>query len=196
MLLPLPAAIAAEVARDFVGRTAELGLGDDLVAAAPEKDRLTTLWIFGEPGAGKTRLAAQIAMKAHSAGGVVLFGRCNEDVSGPYQPFVEALQWYVSCIPDAELVDRLGNCPAELIRLAPDIADRLPALAAAGLTSPGLEQHRFFEAVRTWLAASGAGKPVVFVLVPAEPASGETPNGRRPHVARSAEPSRVIVVCT
>ncbi len=49
----------------------------------------------GEPGIGKSRLTADFARRAHGDGIAVLFGRCDEGMGVPYQPFVEALGRYV-----------------------------------------------------------------------------------------------------
>jgi DNA-binding SARP family transcriptional activator/tetratricopeptide (TPR) repeat protein len=47
--------------------------------------------IAGEPGIGKTRLAAELAAAVHSDGGAVLYGRAYPEPLTPYQPFAEAL---------------------------------------------------------------------------------------------------------
>jgi KaiC/GvpD/RAD55 family RecA-like ATPase len=54
---------------------------------APSGDRRTVL-IAGEPGIGEARLAAELARQAHEHGGIVLFGRCDEDLGVAYRPFV------------------------------------------------------------------------------------------------------------
>ena len=53
----------------------------------------TTL-LAGEPGVGKTRTAAELARSAYTDGALVLYGRCDEDLDVPYQPFVESLEYY------------------------------------------------------------------------------------------------------
>lgn len=71
---------------------AALALDDSLmVGRDPELDRLGELWaatrrgtnglvsIVGVEGAGKTRLAAELASTVHAEGGVVAFGRCDVD---------------------------------------------------------------------------------------------------------------------
>ncbi len=138
--LPLPSELAVEASRPFVSRTAELELAESLLTD-PHRDRLAVLWLLGEPGIGKTRLATELAHRVHSAGGVVLFGRCNEDLSVPYQPFLEALQWYVPRVPDPELADQLGDTPAELIRLVPEIGARLSGLEAPRSTKARPGDH-------------------------------------------------------
>ncbi|MGH9283993.1 MAG: AAA family ATPase, partial [Acidimicrobiales bacterium] len=159
----LPPEIDTGPARPFVSRGLELELAGAVVADA-ERTRAAVLWILGEPGIGKTRLAAEIARRAQGDGAVVLFGRCKEDLTLPYQPFLEALRSFAAQVPDEELADRLGAAPDELIRLLPELAPRLRHRNDARTSSPEAEQYRLFEAVRSWLAAAGGAHPVVVVI--------------------------------
>src|SRR5262245_28129161 len=88
---PLPEALAASRLQ-FVGRAAELR---DVVSAALGSDAATVRWIVGEPGVGKSRFAAEAAARANGAGAVVLYGRCDELVPDPFQPFMQALRGFV-----------------------------------------------------------------------------------------------------
>src|SRR5947209_16185050 len=47
--------------------------------------------VGGEPGVGKTRLAAELAAEVESAGGTVLVGRCPASGADPYHALVEAV---------------------------------------------------------------------------------------------------------
>ena len=49
-------------------------------------------FVAGEAGIGKTRLAAELARAVHGEGALVLYGRCDEGLAVPYQPWVEALR--------------------------------------------------------------------------------------------------------
>lgn len=192
---PFPLELGVEPARPFVSRVAELERAE--VVSDPTRDRVAVLWLLGEPGIGKTRLATEIARRAHAAGAVVLFGRCNEDLSVPYQPFLEALRWFVHRVPDDELPERLGFAPGELTRLLPELATRLPGIEASRSTSPQIEQHRLFEAVRSWLAMAGGDRPVLAVLDdvhwatgPPSPFSATWPAApRRPGPSSCARPA-------
>jgi DNA-binding SARP family transcriptional activator len=186
---PLPRGLAAASSKPIAGRGEEV----DAVGArlAGWSDRLGVQWITGEPGIGKTRLAAEIARKAHAEGGVALFGRCSEEFEMPYQPFVEALEWYVAHAPRLEL----GRRPEELVWLAPEIADRAGGLKAPESRGAGMDQHRLMEALRSWLAGAGEGGPVVLVLDDLQWADRSTLAVLR-HIARSPEPSPVRVICT
>jgi AAA ATPase-like protein len=86
----LPVALAPRRGPPFAGRRDALaalrGAWDEAEARSPR------LWLIaGEPGIGKTRLAAELASTVHQAGGRVLYGRAYPDPVAPYQPFAEAL---------------------------------------------------------------------------------------------------------
>jgi DNA-binding SARP family transcriptional activator len=190
--LPLPPELAMESALPFVSRSAEVDLAEH-VLSDPARQRLAVLWLLGEPGIGKTRLAAEFARRAHGGGAVVLFGRCSEDLSVPYQPFLEALRWFVAQFTDDELPDRLGEFPGELTRLLPELGARLPGLEAARSTNPEIEQYHLFEAIRSCLASDA--RPVVVVVDDVQWAGSPT-LALLGHVARSAGQSRALLVCT
>ncbi len=140
---------------------------------AKERDALDAAWkdtaagacrlvfLAGEPGIGKTRLASEFAVDAAALGGSLLAGRCDEMVSEPYQPFAEALRFQLTQ-PDGTAY--LGDTPEELARLAPDLAMLAPNLGDAFSSTPDAERIRFFEAVRSWLAQVAARTPLLLVL--------------------------------
>src|SRR5207302_2562351 len=111
----------------FVGRYRDLErLGMAWEAARSGRRQLAC--IAGEPGIGKTRLAAELAASVHAEGAIVLYGRCDGELSVPYQPIVEALSHYVAhCAPGAlqAVLERQGG---ELGRLVPQLAWRFPDL--------------------------------------------------------------------
>ena len=158
--VPLPTFLT-DIGRIFVGRDGEL-------------DRLGQLWketsagqlrvalLAGEPGVGKTRLAAELARRVHEEGATVLAGRCDEDLGVPYQPFVEALRHFADHA--SSLADRLGRYGGELARLVPELSDRAPSLAAPIRSDPETERYRLFDAVAAWLAAASADEPLLLVL--------------------------------
>jgi class 3 adenylate cyclase/WD40 repeat protein len=52
--------------------------------------------IVGDAGAGKTRLAAEVASEAAAAGAAVLYGRVREERDRPLGPLVDALRWHLA----------------------------------------------------------------------------------------------------
>jgi DNA-binding SARP family transcriptional activator len=89
--LPLPPWLRRERWRTrFVGR-------DDALArlgaawAALGRGGVGVTLVAGEPGIGKSRLAAQFAAEVHAGGGAVLAGRSERELDQPYAPVLEAL---------------------------------------------------------------------------------------------------------
>ena len=158
--VPLPTFLT-DIGRIFVGRDGELErLGQLWKEAAGGELRVALLG--GEPGVGKTRLAAELARRVHDEGATVLAGRCDEDLGVPYQPFVEALRHFVDHAP--ELTGRLGRYGGELVRVVPELAERAPGLPTPLRSDPETERYRLFDAVAAWLVAASAEEPLLLVL--------------------------------
>jgi class 3 adenylate cyclase/tetratricopeptide (TPR) repeat protein len=192
--IPFPALLAAAPRVDFVGRGSELADLRRRWDAAADGHRQAVL-LAGEPGVGKTRLAAELARTVHTDGAIVLAGRCDEGLGVPYQPFVEALRHLVGHTSRSFLVPRLGRLAGELTRLLPDIADAIPGLPPPLRSDPETERYRLFDAVAAWLAATSRTDPVLLVLDDLQWAARPTLLLLR-HVMRSLEPMRVLVVGT
>jgi class 3 adenylate cyclase/tetratricopeptide (TPR) repeat protein len=191
--VPLPA-LLTEVGRVFVGRQAEMERLSQFWKEAAA-GVLRVAFLAGEPGVGKTRLAAELATAAHAEGAVVLVGRCDEDLGVPYQPFVEALRHLVDHTPAEDLAGRLGRYVGELVRLVPELADRVPGLPAPLRSDPETERYRLFDATAAWLGAAAAEGPVLVVLDDLQWATKPTLLLLR-HVVRSTEPTRLLVLGT
>lgn len=95
-------------ADEFVGRDAELRELEAALEGALS-GRGSVFLIGGEPGIGKSRLAAELAERARALEATVLWGRCWEAGGGPaYWPWVQSLRAYVSAIDPGVLRDQLG----------------------------------------------------------------------------------------
>jgi WD40 repeat protein/class 3 adenylate cyclase/energy-coupling factor transporter ATP-binding protein EcfA2 len=163
----LPAVLAAAAAGPLVGRAAELewleGLWAQAAGAAGTARRRVAL-LAGDPGIGKTRLAAALAGGVHERGGLVLYGRCDEEPTGPYQPLVEALDPYVAAVPRAELRQQLGPAGGVLTRVLPRLAERVPHLAGPARLEPETEPFLVAEAAEGLLVAVARTTPTLLVL--------------------------------
>jgi hypothetical protein len=144
----------------FAGRSKESELLSGAWSAAASGGTQLVL-LSGEPGIGKTRLSAELALAATEKGGLVLAGHCDELVGASYQPFAEALRHHLSQPGGAET---LGPAAGELARLAPELGQVIPGLAAPLSADPDAERLRLFEAVHGWLAELASGQPVLLVL--------------------------------
>ena len=88
---PYPIRAAGATIPAFVGRTAETSAAEEAWASVRAGGR-QVIFIGGEPGAGKSRLAAEIASAVYGQGAVVLLGTCSPEPGVPYQPFAECLE--------------------------------------------------------------------------------------------------------
>ena len=192
-VIPRPP-LLTDVGRIFVGRDDELHrlrrLWKEVVAGT-----LRVALVAGEPGVGKTRLAAELAEQAHADGATVLAGRCDEDLGVPYQPFVEALRHLVEHTPVGELPARLGRHAGELARLLPELAGSLSGLPPPLRADPETERYRLFDAVSAWLAAASGEEPVLLVLDDLQWAAKPTLLLLR-HIVRSPEPLQLMILGT
>jgi class 3 adenylate cyclase/tetratricopeptide (TPR) repeat protein len=191
--VPMPA-LLTDIGRVFVGRDRELERLQQLwkEAAAGE---LRVALLAGEPGVGKTRLAAELAGRVHDEGGVVLAGRCDEYLGVPYQPVVEVLRHFVDHTPAEDLAHGLGRYMGELVRLVPELPERVTDLPPPLRSDPETERYRLFDAVAAWLGAVAAETPVLLVLDDLQWGAKPTLLLLR-HVVRSAEPKRILVLGT
>lgn len=158
-LVPFPPALVPGTGGAYVGRSDVRDALRDLWDETKLKGPRTAL-LVGEPGIGKTRTAYEIAMEATDSGAIVLFGRCDDELKVPYQPFVEALDWQTRHSVDLPL----GRLPGELVRLVPDLASRQAELANPVSSDPRTEEHRLFEAVSSWIVETARETGLVIVL--------------------------------
>ncbi|MGV0806252.1 BTAD domain-containing putative transcriptional regulator [Mycolicibacterium setense] len=175
------------------------------VGRGPELGQLLSVWqtaliagtravlIAGEPGVGKTRLAGEWSRQAYEQGAVVLYGRSDEDLGAPYQPFAEALRTLVPCVG----IDRLrGMRGAEaLLPLVPGLTDVLPDLAAPPHGDADTERYALFDSVVALLGVASLEVPIVLVLDDLHWAAKPTLLLLR-HLLRFGEHARVQIIGT
>jgi len=187
---PLPAALAVAVdAGPMADRDEEL---ERLLAAWEDAAAGSVRMVFlaGEPGMGKTRLAAEVARAVCERDGMVGLGGCDEDLGVPYQPFVEALRGlapYVRTVP--------GQVPAELARLVPELGQRDGDHGAPVRIDAETERHRLFEGVVSVLTTASATRPLMLVLDDLQWAAKPTLLLLR-HLLRSGAARRLLVIAT
>ena len=187
---PFPALLASPGAMAFSGRTEDI-------------ERLTAAWkqarsgsaaavlLSGEPGIGKTRLAAELAQRAHRQGALVLAGRCDDGLGVPFQPFAEALAWYCDHIAEPTV----GGHPGELLRLSDHVGRVTPSARLPARTDPETDQYRLFDAVVSWLHGCADAQPVVLVLDDLQWATRPTLLMLR-HVVSYGTDARLLIIAT
>ena len=160
---PLPSRVQPHGPSVFVDREPE----HDALAAALEQVASSgrrTAFVTGEPGIGKTRLVSEFAYEAHTAGTLVLAGRCDEGMDLPYQPFVEALEHLVDGAPPELLQAHVARYGDSLARLVPELALRVSEAPAVMPRASESERYVLFRAIEGLLAEASATGPVLLVL--------------------------------
>ena len=154
----LPRTLRTRSGEFFVGRAAQL---ETLVRlfkeSAAGEPRMVV--VAGEPGVGKTRLVAAAARRADEDGALVLFGRCEEDLALPYQPFVDALRPAIDAAPRDLLAAHVEAHGGEVRRLFPLIVGPEPIDA-----TPDVEQARVTAALADLLTRLAHEQPLVLVV--------------------------------
>ncbi len=136
--VPLPRRFVAARRSRLVGRRYELENLERIWSRVEGGDGQVVL-LGGEPGAGKTRLAAEVAGALHEHGVTVLVGAATKDAGVPYQPFVQILDHlfeHSPCCTDGCLSSGpehhcpfLAGAPYDLGRLSARAAQHLPPTA-------------------------------------------------------------------
>jgi class 3 adenylate cyclase/tetratricopeptide (TPR) repeat protein len=195
VVIPLPGRLVAVSGRaDFVGRSVELADLADVLKEARVQRRCRVVLLGGEPGIGKTTLAAVFACAAHAEGSIVLYGRCDEDLGIPYQSWAEAIGHLVDHAPPGLLDEVLVAGRGDLARLGPSLA-HLAAEGAGGSADAETARYLLFGAVLRVLEAAGGTEPVVLVLDDLQWADAQTLQLLR-HLVGSDQPVPVVVVVT
>jgi tetratricopeptide (TPR) repeat protein len=126
--------------------------------------------VLGDPGVGKTRLAAALAEHAAGDGATVVWTRGWGRAAPAYWPWVEVVRSLCQDVDGATLRRELGDGADELLRLAPELAERLPAAQSPpehplrGEEASEIARFTLFDALVALLRSRGAMAPVVVVI--------------------------------
>jgi DNA-binding CsgD family transcriptional regulator len=180
--------------RQLFGRERELAV---LTRALTDSEcgRARVVWIGGEPGIGKTRLAEELAATAAARRATVAWARCvDAETAPPYWPWAEGLRALLQTVSLAEL-DLPVSCLERLRTLVPDLipGPATPTRSAALTTAS--DRYLLFDAVRTLLLRASSRAGVVLILDDlhqADPSSLLLLE----FVARELSDSRLLLVAT
>ena len=153
--VPLPSRLSIKPITGLIGRESENDALIDALKRVSAGHGREVVLITGEPGIGKSALAAELAQTAFEQGGCVLLGRCDEDGGAPYRPFQEALSHLVTHADEDLIRAHVANHGGELACMVPALGRRLSELPPPQTSDPDTERYLL------WAAAVGGG---VFLL--------------------------------
>jgi class 3 adenylate cyclase/tetratricopeptide (TPR) repeat protein/DNA-binding XRE family transcriptional regulator len=122
------------------------------------------IFLMGEPGVGKTRLAQEVSLAALERGFFVITGRCyapQETV--PYYPFLEALSRAFSSGSAAARAALPERWP-QVARLLPERHNEAPLTQEGSPSGSAEDQQRLFWQVSGFLQALAAERPLAVLL--------------------------------
>lgn len=177
----------------LVGRRRELQAVEEVWGEVLQ-GRRQVLLVGGEPGAGKTRLAAEVAGALHDDDVAVLVGSCSADAGVPYQPFAEMLDQLFGTTPPGALAPVLDEGARELRRLTTGVARHRPDLAEVG-AGHGELRRDLFDAVARLLTSLSADRTLAVVLDDVHWAQAPT-LALLEHVLQACTATRLLVLAT
>ena len=162
--VPLPPRLPPDPGIGVVGRRVELERLKEALKAVTSGEPARMVLVAGEAGVGKSTLTSSLARDAHNEGAVVLYGRCDEDLAVPHQPFVEALGHYVAHAQDTVFSELGDDHLSALLRLVPELQKRRPELATTTSSDPEAERWILYGAVLALLEHGSRDALVVMIL--------------------------------
>ncbi len=193
--VPLPARLEPAEGAVFIGRVSQQALLHDALKHADVAAHQRVVLLSGEAGIGKTTLVSTFAADAHEHGSIVLYGRCDEDLAVPYQPWGEALTHLVEHVPEDVLREHVEHRGGDLVTLVPALTRRIHDVPSSRSSDRDTERHLLFGAVVDILARASLQTSVVLVLDDLHWADRTTLQLLR-HVASNATPLRLLVLGT
>jgi DNA-binding SARP family transcriptional activator len=146
----------------LVGREDELDLLRQRWSALAADSR-GLVALGGEPGIGKTTLAASFAREVYESGAMVLYGQAHEDAVIPYAPVVEVLRQYIAHAPGIHSDRAMQIHLGELSWLIPELASHRPEQRRTS-GDPRLDRARLHQAVAAVVGRIASSRPTLLVL--------------------------------
>ena len=126
------------------------------------------VFLYGEAGIGKTRLTKEFSKYAATQGMHVLYGRppahFNAEDSPPYSLWKEVIRGYVQTCTPVQLFRVVGDYPAEICKLVPEIKRMLGPVAQSLPIGSEYERDRLFEAVSQFVTNVSRETPLLVAL--------------------------------
>ena len=123
------------------------------------------VFITGEAGIGKTRLAYELRSYAKLRGAQCLMGKGGErEGAVPYQPWSAIIKEYVRWAPPLLVFKAVGTFAPELAKLVPELGEKLGTIPPSA-SAPSVQEHiRLYEAVSQFFVNISRESPFALFL--------------------------------
>ena len=122
------------------------------------------LFIGGEPGVGKTRLAEECLALGQERDMLTLVGHAYEERGEPFIVAVEIIEALMRVVPDPALRQVLGDSAAEIARLVPGLRDRFADIPPPVELAPEQRQRYLYNALLDFTRRLSNTVPCVILL--------------------------------
>ena len=161
-------------------------------SASKTADR-QVVFVGGEPGAGKSRLVAEVAGTLAEHGVAVLVGNSTAEAGIPYEPFAELLDRLLTTGSAGQLTEPLQDAGPQLCRLSPNVIRHQPGVGPTD--DPGALRRLLFDALTDFLRRLSSQRPLALVLEDLHWAQAPT-LAMLEHVLTGCADARILVVAT
>lgn len=189
---PLPAELVSRRRGPFVGRAAELAVFEQAWQRVEDGDR-QVVFVGGEPGAGKSRLVAEVAGTLAGHDVAVLVGNSTAEAGLPYEPFAELLDRLLTTGSAGQLTEPLQDAGPQLCRLSPNVIRHQPGVGPTD--DPGGLRRLLFDALTDFLRRLSSQRPLALVLEDLHWAQAPT-LAMLEHVLTGCADARILVIAT
>jgi len=166
VVVPSPRPLAVKEVQ-LIDRVEELGLLREAVDRAVRGEG-GVVFLYGEAGIGKTRLARELGAYARLRGMQVLYGRCpalfRMDGVPPYVLWKEVIKDYLEVCSPEQLYRVIGFYPGEVTELVPELKQKFGVFPQSLPISPEHGRDRLFEAVSQFVTNVSKEAPLLVVL--------------------------------
>ena len=168
-LTPAPTATASQGA-PAAGRTPYVGRETEQAELARVLDQAVAgqgglVFVGGEPGVGKTRIAEELLLKARQRGCLAQTGHCYEmEGAPPFIPWVEMVERSARIVPKAAFREALGDAAAEVARLVPELRQLFPDLPPPVELPPDQQRRYLFNNFLAFLDRAARVTPHALLL--------------------------------
>ena len=152
------------------------------------------VFITGEAGIGKTRLAYELRSYAKLRGAQCLMSKGGErEGAVPYQLWSDIIKEYARWAPPLLVFKAVGTFAAELVKLVPELGEKLGTIPSS-VPAPAAQQHvRLYEAVTQFFVNISKEVPLALFLDDLQWLD-DASMGLLHHMARAITGERLLVV--